>query len=228
MSLAESTEANLRHWDSIFRSRPWGRYPAEEVIRFIARNFFRAADRRAVRLLEVGCGPGANVWFMAREGFSVSAIDGSPAAIEQLAARLTAEGIAFDPAEFRTGNFATLPWPDETFDAVVDVEALSANRLDVVHEALGEIRRVMKPGAVLFSKMFSPQTTGCGTGEQLEERTTADPETGACAGIGTVHFFTEADLDAVFAPFHDVARSWVHRREADGTEVHEWITTARK
>jgi len=51
------------HWDlvwkEIFSSREWGKYPPEHVIRFVARNFYRAPDRKQVYLLEVGCGPGA-------------------------------------------------------------------------------------------------------------------------------------------------------------------------
>jgi hypothetical protein len=55
-------------WEQIFASREWGKYPPEHVVRFVARNFYRVPDRKQVRLLEVGCGPGANVW-ASSEGF---------------------------------------------------------------------------------------------------------------------------------------------------------------
>ncbi len=58
-------------WEEIFRRKEWGKYPPEHVIRFVARNFYRVADRASIRLLEIGCGPGANIWFMTREGFTV-------------------------------------------------------------------------------------------------------------------------------------------------------------
>src|SRR5271155_1362805 len=83
-------------WEDIFRSRSWGKYPPEHVIRFIALSFSGAVDRSKVRLLEIGFGPGANVWFMAREGFSVSGIDGSPTAIQRAQERLASEGLAAD------------------------------------------------------------------------------------------------------------------------------------
>lgn len=41
----------------------------EHVIRFVVRWFFAVQSRRSVQLLEIECGPGANVWFMAREDF---------------------------------------------------------------------------------------------------------------------------------------------------------------
>jgi tRNA G46 methylase TrmB len=53
-------------WESIFQERDWGKYPGEELIRFVARNFYSFEDRKSVKLLEVGCGTGANLWFMAK------------------------------------------------------------------------------------------------------------------------------------------------------------------
>ena len=55
-----------RAWEEIFRSREWGKYPPEHLVRFIAGNFYGVPNRGAVGLLEIGCGPGANAWFMAR------------------------------------------------------------------------------------------------------------------------------------------------------------------
>jgi len=63
-------------WESVFKQQEWGKYPGESLIKFVARNFYKN-DRKRVSLLEIGCGPGANIWFMAREGFNVTGIDGS-------------------------------------------------------------------------------------------------------------------------------------------------------
>src|ERR1019366_5194304 len=75
-------------WEQIFSTREWGKYPPEHVVRFVAGNFYRVPDRKEMCLLEVGCGPGANIWFMAREGFTVSRIDGSATSIKQGDGRL--------------------------------------------------------------------------------------------------------------------------------------------
>ena len=71
-----------RGWDRLFRSKEWGKYPAIDVVRFVARHFYRAADRQRVRILEIGCGTGANLWYLAREGFDAVGLDGSEVAIE--------------------------------------------------------------------------------------------------------------------------------------------------
>ena len=41
-------------WEEVFATRPWGRYPGEDVVRFVMGNFGRREDRANVRLLEVG------------------------------------------------------------------------------------------------------------------------------------------------------------------------------
>src|ERR1700722_13214770 len=70
-------------WEQIFANQSWGKYPPEELIRFVARNYYRAANRGDIKILEVGCGAGACIWYMAREGFCATGIDGSPSAIKQ-------------------------------------------------------------------------------------------------------------------------------------------------
>jgi 2-polyprenyl-3-methyl-5-hydroxy-6-metoxy-1,4-benzoquinol methylase len=69
-------------WDDIFRKHEWGKYPSENLVRYVGRNFYTVKDRSAITILEVGCGTGANLWYLAREGFSVYGIDGSNVAIE--------------------------------------------------------------------------------------------------------------------------------------------------
>ena len=85
-------------WERVFSSQPWGKYPGEDLIRFVARNFYAAPDRAAVRVLEVGSGTGANLWFLAREGFAAFGVEGSPTAARQSLDRLGAECAGWDQA----------------------------------------------------------------------------------------------------------------------------------
>src|SRR5258706_7684234 len=96
-------------WDNVFTVNRWGRYPPEELVRFVARNFYQASDRSAVRLLEVGCGPAANLWYIAREGFSAYGLDGSAVALEKAKLRLNEEGMQVD---LQQGDAMNLPYED--------------------------------------------------------------------------------------------------------------------
>lgn len=196
MNMAENYTG---HWDEKFKSRGWGRYPPEDFVRFMGRNF-RHADKNRVKVLEVGCGPGANLWFMHREGFAVHGIDISAAAISIASERLAVEnaGIKSPIPDLRVGNFSRLPWPDCHFDVAVDIFSVYANTTSVIADALGEIARVLKPGGLFYCKLWGTNTTGFGQGLLIEQGTyDAIPE-GPCKQMGVSHFFTREEIESVF------------------------------
>ena len=187
------------HWDFKFKSRAWGRYPPEDLVRFMGRRF-RDVPKSTVKVLEVGCGPGANIWFLHREGFATHGIDVSPTAIGIAQARLAQEnaGIQSPPADLRSGNFSQLPWPDEYFDVVIDVFALCCNNIVIISKTMSEIARVLKPGGLFYSKLFGRNTTGFGQGTQLEPGTFDAVPEGPLANMGVIHFFEKTEVSAIF------------------------------
>lgn len=213
-------------WEEIFQSRQWGKYPPEHIIRFIAGNFYRIKDRGSVRLLEIGCGPGPNVWYMAREGFSVSGIDGSPTAIQAAQQRLADEGIA---ADLRVGDFAQLPWPDSTFDGVIESASLYANPWSAIQCALGEVRRVLKPAAPFLSSFFTDKTWGYGQGDMVELDGFADVGEGPLSGAGFCLFLRRDRLPELFKGFADVNVERLSRT-LDGERhlIEQFVITCRK
>jgi SAM-dependent methyltransferase len=213
-------------WEQIFQSGEWGKYPPEHVIRFVARNFYRVTDRGKVNLLEIGCGPGANVWFMAREGFTVSGIDGSSTAIEKAAQRLASEGIA---ADLRVGDFARLPWPDDSFDGAVENVSLYTNPWTSIQRALCEVRRVLKPAAPFLSSFFTDRTWGYGLGDLVETDGFVNLRQGPLAGVGFCLFLKRARVPDLFRGFSEVnveRVSW----SLDGEQhlVEQFVIKCRK
>lgn len=213
-------------WEQIFSSREWGKYPPEHVVRFIARNFRGVADRGRVQLLEVGCGPGANVWFMTREGFAVSGIDGSPSAIKQAGERLSGEGLS---ADLRVGDYTTLPWPAASFDGVVENVSLCCNRWASIQRALQEVRRVLKPGAPFLSSFFTDRTWGYGLGTEVEPYGFLNITEGPIAGTGFCLFLNHARLYELYCDFAgaSVERiSWTVENERH--LIEQFVVNCRK
>jgi ubiquinone/menaquinone biosynthesis C-methylase UbiE len=93
------------------------------------------------RILDIGCGTGAATHFLAREfpRASVRGIDLSPAMV----ARATAK-IGLDPdarVAFRTGDASKLPYPDQSFDLVAQIN---------MPVFFSEISRVLRPGGTVL------------------------------------------------------------------------------
>ena len=126
------------------------RYPNEEFLRFMGRNFFGLEQRQrsSVRVLEVGCGAGANLWVIAKEGFDAHGLDIS---IESLSLAKNLLGGHLVEAKLEVGDMTDLPYPDNYFDGIVDVFSSYCMNEDAGERFLWSVKRVLKPGGIFFS-----------------------------------------------------------------------------
>ncbi len=153
---------SVAHFDLLYRTlgmRAQRSYPNESLIQFVAGNWFALGfpERRHVRILEVGCGSGANLWMLAKEGFSAYGIDSSSEGIALAKEHLSGKwGVT---AELACGTVVDLPYAEGFFDAVVDVVTLQHLGLDDSARALCEIRRVLKLGGRFFSYRLSDHSS---------------------------------------------------------------------
>jgi ubiquinone/menaquinone biosynthesis C-methylase UbiE len=213
-------------WEEIFQTDEWGKYPPEYLIRFVARNFYGSPDRRSVRLLDAGCGPGACTWYMAREGFQVSGIDGSPAAIRYANERLRAESLS---ADLQVGDYVVLPWPNESFDGVIDNCSFYSNLCIDWQLAVNEVYRVLKPEGLFLTCSFTPDCWGYGIGRQVELGTFTDIPEGPLYARGLAHFVGEKELRHLLRQFRRVDVEREQRTLCNQTKmVDMWIATAVK
>ena len=163
------------------------------------------------------------MWFMAREGFKVSAIDASPTAIKLANERLSNEGLS---ADLRVGDFSELPWPDAGFDAVVENVSLYCNRWAVIQKAVSEIRRVLKPGAPFLSSFFTDRTWGHGLGDEIEPDGFVNIREGPIAGTGFCLFLNRKRLNELFSDFSNMAVERISRT-MDGEQqlIEQFVIT---
>jgi len=212
-------------WEQIFRDNAWGQYPPEHLIRFVARKFYGAPDRSQVRLLDVGSGPGACSWYMAREGFRVSAINGSASAIRRLEERLAADGLRADAV---VGDIVSLPWADATFDGVVDNAAIYCNRFELAKRMVHEAHRVLKPGGAFYSASFTDRMWGYGTGVEVEPGGFVNLTEGPLAGRGFSLLMGRAQVDELFRPFAHKTVDRLSYTVGEVNTVELWIVQATK
>jgi SAM-dependent methyltransferase len=214
-------------WEDVFKTQAWGKYPGEDLIRFVARNFYRVSDRGAVKILEVGCGPGANLWYIAREGFSVYGVDGSSTAITQARTRLDSECPTWK-GELKVGDITKLEFEDGIFDAVIDNEAICCNSFDNAKIIYGELARVCKKGAKLFSRTFASGSWGDSTGESVGHNAWVVSE-GPLLGKGFNRFTEFSEIPQLIAGF-EIREVELLTRTMDSRnhEVREWLIVGEK
>lgn len=213
-------------WEQVFSSQEWGKYPGEDIVRFVARNFYKAPERSQVKLLEIGCGPGANIWFMAREGFNVFGIDGSSTAISQAKKRLQEE-VPNWHGQLDVGDMVNLPYQDNHFDALLDIEASSTNSFENTKKIFSEAARVLKPSGLLYVRTFSTGTWGDKTGEMLGNNTFL-PKEGPMAGKGLTRFTDEEEIESLM-PNNLKVKSVDLLQWGRGAEtIKEWMIIAQK
>lgn len=179
-----------QEWNDIHDNREWGKYPGEQVIRFVARNYYKT-KRENVRILDFGCGQGAHTWFLAREGFDTYAFDGAASAVEKTRKWLDNEGLKAT-VDVMDGTNTT--YQDGFFDAVIDSACIGHNKVSDIVGMYQDTFRMLKDGGRLYSSFFNTNTTGFGTGELIEKNTYKNVEKGPLEGLGVVHFWEKDEL----------------------------------
>lgn len=112
-----------------------------------AAGFFLPHLRHGMRVLDVGCGPGAITVGMAEAAVTteVIGIDVRSAAVEQ--ARALASGHGVTNVQFQVASVYALPFPESSFDVAFAHAVLMHLREPVV--ALREVRRVLRSGGMV-------------------------------------------------------------------------------
>ena len=214
-------------WDEIFRTQAWGKYPGEDLIRFVAQNFYQVPERSTVKILEVGCGPGANLWYMAREGFSVYGVDGSATAITRARTRLDSECPGWN-GELKVGDIARLDFADGVFDAVIDNEAVYANSFESSVKIYDELARVCKPCGKLFSRTFAKGCWGDGTGISSGRNAWISSE-GPLKDKGLSRFTEFSEIPELIRGFEIRETELLTKTmENRSREVREWLIVGEK
>ncbi len=221
---------NIAIWDQVFKENEWGKYPSTPVIRFIARNFYGEKNRGKIKILEVGSGVGANLWFCAREGFSVIALEGSEIAVNRMTKRFEDEGLLHTLIDTKVGDyFNTLDEiEDESIDAIIDVESLYCNSFIRTKEVIKKCFEKLKPNGVMLSLTFADKSWGF-TGGECDYHAVF-PEDGPMSGKGFSRYTTKDDIEKLYK-LNDNKIERIEKQEYyynQNNVIKEWIIEIKK
>jgi len=105
------------------------------------------------RILDLGCGPGADDEALARAGYLVTAIDWSPNMVEQARARMASAGVSDQVAVQHLGIHQLERLPSEMFDAAYSNFG-PLNCVPDLSAAAQQIAARLKPGGVLIASVI--------------------------------------------------------------------------
>ncbi|MCR2098553.1 class I SAM-dependent methyltransferase [Campylobacter upsaliensis] len=191
--------SNEQIWEEIFSKKEWGKYPSENVIRFIARNFYNVQDRSKINILELGLGTGANLWFCAREGFKVSGIEWSKTGVERFRARLKDENLSTQIEQIEIGDYLEKldNFKNESFDAWLDSYSLAYNDFEKTKQIIKKAMKKLKIGGKFFSITPSLYNEGFEKDANLGYHL-VKPVSGTDAFTGVIRYCDEEDLKRLY------------------------------
>ena len=169
-------------------------WPWSDLVSYVMR-YARPAGPGA-RVLELGCGAGANIPFFLELGADYSGTDGSASVVERVRERFaSAPNLRIACCDFT----AEIPFAGP-FDLVVDRSSLTHNGTSAIRRCLGRVHALMRPGAAFIGiDWFSTASADFEAGSELEDRYTRRFDAGRFEELGTVHFSDEAHLRGLFS-----------------------------
>jgi len=212
-------------WDSLYKKGLRARYPNEDVIRFIQKNFPEKEKRRKLKILDFGSGTGRHIIYLAKEGFNVAGFDNSPESIKFTSEWLKHEGISLD---IRDANMLNLPYGNESFDVFIDIGMIEHFNQKDRQKAIEEVRRILKPGGYLFLNVKKQ-------GDYLEKKSAPGTEENTYIINESFmqnipcHFFSKEEMLNWLKAFQEINLNYVIiSRDNMAIELHNWIAIAKK
>ncbi len=109
-----------------------------------------------VDVLDVGCGGGSKLRYLAELFVPLERLHG----IDMVPERIEAARSANPAIDVRVGDATVLPWPDQAFDVVTQFVTFSMIPPELRPAAAGEMLRVLRPGgSVLWFDLVRPADT---------------------------------------------------------------------
>ena len=201
-------EATKRLWEESFDEQiarqAYNTAPVEALARTVSyyfRDRFSPKDLARLHFLEMGCGAGANLIWLAQKGIQVSGVDISPTALQLTRRNLEQGGYGQRIGKLIESSVSHVPFENESFDGIIEAcvfQHLAKNDREI---AFREVKRLLKRGGVFVGYMldvghtvFQEKQT-----EQLED----DPGTLWLAdgsskihlsNIGVSHFYRKKEI----------------------------------
>lgn len=212
-------------WEELYKEGGRrGKYPNEDVIRFIQRYFPNSVARKNIKILDWGCGTGRHVYYLAKEGFSSYGVEVSWSAVKITKKWLDEEKLN---AQVNKINGLNIPYPDDYFDAIIECAVLQHNRPGQIKKIVSEMARILKPGGRIFSLCKAKDDSLFKEGAKIEKDTYFIKNFVETPTI--IHFFEKKELKLLWQQFSDINIEYTERTINNlSRKVSHFIVSVKK
>jgi SAM-dependent methyltransferase len=132
------------NWNTVYQTNPYReKLPHDGVVEFLG--FLR--NKNVNRILDLGCGDGRHLIFLAKQGFKPVGIDNALWGIQKTKEWMKKEDLL---AEAVCADVCFLPWNDESFDSVISIQVIHHQRLNAIQETLSGVKRILRTGGFFY------------------------------------------------------------------------------
>jgi SAM-dependent methyltransferase len=158
----------ITDWNTAYRDRPYVEQdPHSGVVRLLDQ--LKQAEVTG-RILDLGCGDGRHLVFLAKQGLSPVGVDKAFWGV-----RRAHEWAARERLEFRVvcADIGFLPWEAGIFDTMISIQVIHHQRLDAIRRTISEVRRLLRVGGLFYFTVpkYPPEGWKGTKYEEIEPRT---------------------------------------------------------
>ena len=155
-----------------------------------------------IKILELGCGAGNNLWFLSELGYDVYGIDGSVSACKIAKEKMHKRNVNVN---IQNAYFDKLPFENESIDIIIDRTATYCGKLSTIKSWWNEANRILKRGGMVISFMFSDNSPHLKRiknkeykADKVEHNTYTNINKGTFRNTGLIHFTKYSEIDEIF------------------------------
>lgn len=217
-----------KSWNNVFKKKNWGEYPAEDLVRFIKKLKKKLLKKR-IKVLEIGCGAGGNLWFFAKEKIYFDAIDISNIALAKVNKIFQNKYKKYKNYKKSIISCDVLNMPEslQNYDAIIDSESLCYLSIKEFKDIENEIYKKLKKGGLFWSRIFSNKTSGSNSGKKVS-KSFRIPSFGPLKGYGPTRILKVKDVKKIYSKFWKSIEVTELIRKNNKNIVHELIVEAKK